>query len=81
MRTKGTDGLTAYQRVRLRDFKKRMVPFGELVLVHLPIKGPDRKEGGALDPRVVEGLLIGYSKDSHSYVVYMDGQVQQCRSI
>ena len=81
MRTKGDDGITAYQRVRLKDFKKRLVPFGELVLVHLPIEGPERREGGALDPRVVEGLLIGYGKDSHSYVVYVDGHVKQYRSI
>jgi hypothetical protein len=81
IRTKGADGLTAYQRVRSRDFKKRLVPFGELVFVHLPIKGPERREGGALDPRAVEGLLIGYGTDSHSYIVYVNGDVNQYRSI
>ena len=81
IRTKGDDGLTAYQRVRHRDFNKRLLPFGELVLVHLPIKGPKRREGGALDPRAVEGLLIGYGKDSYSYVVYVNGEVKQYRSI
>jgi len=65
----------------LRDFKKRLVPFGELALVHLPIKGPERREGGALDPRAVEGLFLGYGKASHSYVVYVDGGIKQYRSI
>ena len=81
VRTRGTDGLTAYQRVRLRDFKKRLVPFGELVLVHLPIKGPDRRERGALDPRAVEGIFLGYGKESHSYVVYVNGAIKQYRSV
>ena len=60
VRTRGPDGLTAYQRVRGKDFKKRLVPFGELLPVHMPIKGPERREGGALDARAVEGLFFGY---------------------
>ena len=48
IRTRGTDGLTAYQRVRLRDFKERLVPFGELVLVHMPIQGPERRKSRSL---------------------------------
>ena len=42
IRVKGEDGKTAHQRVRKCDFAKRLVPFGELALVHMPIKGPER---------------------------------------
>ena len=43
VRTRGTDGLTAYHGVRFRDFLKRLVPFGELVLVHMHANGSERK--------------------------------------
>ena len=75
------DGLTPYQRVRGKAYAKRLVPFGELVLVHLPPKGPERRAGGALDPRAKEGLVLGYGAMSHSYCVYVDGAVRYSRSI
>jgi hypothetical protein len=81
VRTRGNDGLTAYQRARLKDFKKMLIAFGELVLVHMPIKGPERREGGALEPRAVEGIFLGYGKESHSYVVYINGVTKQYRSV
>ena len=40
IRVRGDDGKTAHQRVRKCDFAKRLVPFCELVLVHIPIKSP-----------------------------------------
>ena len=54
VRTRSSDRLTAYQRVRGRSYTKRLVPFGELVLVHLPAKGSERRENGALDARTKE---------------------------
>ena len=77
----GADGITAYQRVRGRAPAKRLVPFGETVLVHLPPKGPERAAGGALGPRVKEGVCIGYGKQSHSYVVFSEGTVGLYRSM
>ncbi len=81
VRVKGEDGLTAHQRVRKCAFAKRMVPFGELVLVHLPIKGPERRDGGALDSRSKWGIVLGYGRLRHSYVVFSDGAVKEYRSI
>ena len=81
IRTRGVDGLTAYQRVRGRDYTKRVVPFGELVLVHLPAKGPERRAGGALDARTKEGVVLGYGTVSNSYCVFVDNAVRYCRSI
>jgi hypothetical protein len=49
VRVVGEDGLTAYQRVRHKSFAKRLVPIGESVQVYLQPKGPERREGGALD--------------------------------
>ncbi len=80
-RVKGEDGLTAQQRVRKCAFAKRMVPFGELVLVHMPIKSPERRDGGALDSRSKWGIVLGYGRTRHSYVVYCDGTVKEYRSI
>ena len=81
VRVVGSDGLTAYQRVRGRAYAKRLVPFGELALVHLPPKGPERREGGALDARAKQGVVLGYGAMSHSYCVYVDGAVRYARSI
>ena len=36
IRVTGEDGMTAHQRVRKCAFAKRLVPFGELVLAHMP---------------------------------------------
>ena len=66
VRSVGPDGLTPYWRVRGKAYTNWLVPFGELVLVHLPPKGPERRAGGALVPRAKEGLVLGYGAMSHS---------------
>ena len=81
IRVKGDDGMTAHQRVRKCAFAKRLVPFGELVLVHMPIKGPERRDGGALDGRSRWGIVLGYGRQRHSYVVFTEGAVKEYRSI
>ena len=81
IRVKGEDGKTAHQRVRKCDFAKRLVPFGELVLVHMPIKCPERREAGALAARSKYGLLLGYGRQRHSYMAHVDGTVKEYRSI
>ena len=81
VRNRGVDGITEYQRVRGREYGKRLLPFGEVVLAHLPRKGPERAVGGALDPRAKEGIFLGYGTVSHSYVVCCEGTVKQYRSI
>ena len=58
VRQKGVDGITAYHRVRGREYAKRLVPFGELVEVHFPLKGPEIKvpEDESLERR---GVALG----------------------
>ena len=81
IRVKGEDGKTAHQRVRKCDFAKRLVPFGELALVHMPIKGPERRAAGALDARAKYGVILGYGRRRHSYIVFAEGTMTEYRSI
>ena len=81
VRVVGHDGHTAYERIRHKRFAKRLVPFGETVQVYLPAKGPERLERGALDARTKIGVVLGYGTQSHSYVVFSEGEVDFYRSI
>ena len=81
VRVVGRDGITAFARVRRKNFAKRLVPFGEFVHVHVPRLSPERQQQGVLEPRVVEGLVLGYGRQSHSYLVYTDGEFKHVRSI
>ncbi len=81
IRVTGEDGKTAHQRIRQCAFAKRLVPFAELVLVHMPIKSPERREAGALASRSKWGIVLGYGRLRHSYLVYTDGAVKEYRSI
>ena len=78
IRTVGTDGAVAFERVRGRPFHKRLLPFGEQVHVHMPLDGPAQTRGGALDAQAVDGIMLGYGEVSHSYLVCMP-HIQQVR--
>ena len=45
----GADGAVDFERFRRRPFHKRLLPFGELVQVHLPLDGPAQARRGALE--------------------------------
>ena len=78
-RRRGEDGLSAYQRVRGRDYLKREVGFGEMVMRKLPRKGPEVSadlQGGWQD-----GVVLGYSTTSHEYWVFANNQVVLCRDV
>ena len=83
VRVVGTDGAVAYERVRRKPFLKRLLPFGELVHVHLPLDGPAQTKRGALDSRAVDGVMLGYGDTSHSYLVWLPHlqQVLPMRSV
>ena len=51
VRLRGSDGKTAYERIRGRPFNKRLTDFGEEVLYKLPSKGPGADARGTLEPR------------------------------
>ena len=81
IRVVGKDGVTAFERVGRKSFAKMLIPFGELVLVHLPRMSPERQRQGVLEPRAIEGIILGYGRQSHSYIVYVDGEIKYVRSV
>ena len=81
VRVVGKDGITAFARVRRRDFANRLIPFGEFAHIHVPRMSPERQQQGVLEPRTVEGLVLGYGRQSHSYLVHHDGEFKQVRSV
>ena len=83
IRVVGVDDAVAYERSRRRPFHKRLLPFGELVNVHLPLDGPAQARRGASEPRAVDCLMLGYGDISHSYFVWLPHlhQVRPMRSI
>jgi hypothetical protein len=76
IRVVGKDGITAFARVRRKNFSKSLVPFGEFVNVHIPRMSPERQQQGVLEPRTVEGLVLGYGRQSHSYAVLVDEEIK-----
>ena len=81
LRVIGKDGLTAYEGIRHKSFTKRLVCFGESVQVYMPPKGPERRDRRALDAHTKTGIVLGYSTESPSYVIFSEGQVHPHRSI
>ncbi len=81
VRVRGTDGMTAYHRIRGREYAKRQLGFAETVMFKLPSKGPTRKEDGSLDARWLHGVVLGYSRTSHEYWVFYDDRAMMVRSI
>ena len=72
VRVCGTDGITAYHRIKTKEYVKRSVGFGETIQFKLPSKGPTRKEDGSLDARWLHGIVLGYSRSSHEYWVWSE---------
>jgi hypothetical protein len=73
VRVVGKDGVTAFARIRRKNFAKRLIPFGEFVHIHVPRMSPERLQQGALEPRMVECIVLGYGRQFHSYLVYANG--------
>ena len=49
--------------------------------VHVPRLSPARQQQGVLEPRTVEGIVLGYGRQSHSYLVLADGEFKYVRSV
>ena len=81
VRVAGPDGRTASERIRHRPYLKRVVPFGEVVQAYLQPKNTERMAQGILDARTKTGVVLGYGTQSHTYVVFVDGDVHPFRSI
>jgi len=79
---RGTDGLTAWKRVRGRAFGQPLVGIGENVLYKHPTKGPRHNPQGNVGPQGGEGVFVGYNRNNHTFTVSLeDGQQVSVRSI
>ncbi len=68
-RSRGTDGLSPWARVRGRPMSLKTYCFGEKVMYKLATSGPDAEDRGNVSARFDDGLFLGYNKDSYEYVV------------
>ncbi len=76
VQSRGHDGLTPWQRVRGRPFSQKLLGFGEVVLYKLPTKGPQHNPDGNMGTRWREGVFLGYSRSSCTYILGTpDGKV------
>ncbi len=79
---RGTDGLTAWMRVRGRSFGQPLVGLGEMVLYKHPIKGPRHDPEGNVGAQGGEGIFIGFNRNNHTFTISLtDGQLVAARSI
>ena len=63
------DGLTPWARVRGRPFSQKILGVGEMVMYKLPSKGPNSQPDGNMGAKWKEGVFLGYSKGSNTYIV------------
>ena len=80
-RTRGSDGRTAFQRVRGRPFGKRLLEIMELCLYKLPVKGPERDAVGKLGARWRRGIFLGFNRMTSEYLLWDEGNVIKARAI
>ena len=81
MRHRGSDGRTAWMRVRGRPFGLRRAGFAELCLFKLPTKGPRAHARGNVADRWERGLFLGYSHDANTYLYADHGGVHTARCL
>ena len=66
----GPDGKTAWCRARGRNFKRSSLNFAELVIYKLPAKGPMHNPDDNMGSQWAEGVFLGYSRSSNTYIVH-----------
>ena len=69
VKTRGTDGLTPWARVKGRSFGQQVLGFGESVFFKRPVKGPAAQPEGSMGAVQSEGVSLGYSRNSNTYLV------------
>ena len=74
---RGHDGKTAYQRVRSRPFKTRLLTFGELCRY----KVRSQEGVGSDGRRLHEGVFIGIDRRTGQYIIHDGAEVKMARTI
>ena len=79
---RGSDGLTAWKRIRGRAFGQPMLGIGESILYKHPTKGPHHDPHGNAGAQGGEGVFVGFNRNNHTFTVSReDGQLIGARSI
>ena len=81
VRSRGDDGLTAWERARGRPFNQRLVGFVEKVMYKLPSKGPQSQPDGNMGALWADGIFLGYDRNSNTYIVGNADGVRMSRSL
>ena len=81
VRPMGSDGQTAWARVRGRAFNQRLLGFGEKIFFKYPGKGPGHDPDGNMGARWSEAVFLGYHRSSNTYIVGNADGVRMVRSI
>ena len=80
-RVRGSDGRTAFQRIRGRPFGKRLLEVMEMCLYKLPTKGPERDAAGKMGARWRRGIFLGFNRMSSEYLLWDEGKVAKARAV
>ena len=81
VRSRGSDGLTSWERVRGRPFGQQVVGFGETVLYKLPVKGPRSQPDGNMGATQAEGTFVGYNRNANTFIIMADDGKVEARSL
>ena len=76
---KGHDGQTAHQRVRGREFRTRLLTFGECCSFKNRSQEPLRNVADGR--RFHQGVFIGIDRRTGQYMLYSDGKVKLSRTV
>ena len=82
----GSDGMTAYERLTGRKWRRPLVEFGEKVLAKLKIKvrqrGEVRKQKRKMAAKCVEAVWVGQLRRTGEHIVILpSGDAARCRTI
>ena len=75
----GPDGKTPYSRIKGKDSRTKLVPFGEKVL--WMISKEERKKGPKMAPRFHYGIWVGVNDASGEYLLLTPGGLKKARTI
>ena len=80
------DGMTSYERLTGRKWRRQLVEFGELVLAKLALrrreKGKAKKQKRKLAHRCVQAVWVGQVARTGEHIVILDsGDAVRCRTI
>ena len=78
---RGSDGMTSWFRIRGRAFAQQMVGFGESVLYKYPTKGPKHAPHGNIGPLGADGIFLGFSWSSNTFILGTKDGIVTARSI